>query len=868
MTDLNRLHDALRKADAAGDTQAAKRLADHIRSITAAPKEKAGITRSIADSIVELGTSVLGLPGDISKAISGKEPAFLPTSDDIDEALASMTVPGFNGTVHSGVGTPAGMDERTRFGEIAKTGADVTTMAAAGASIPLAFTKGAMTTGPQATSTVGRIAQDVVQSTARDPRYAQMVETASGLGAGAGAMAAEVMDPGDATTQMLGATAGALAPTTFVPLVAKSANVAINKVFSIFSKAGQEARAADIARHMVESQGGNVDDVYRALMSAEDVGESAALKSGDDGLLRLESWIRQMDADVDKALGEMNKNAVEEMSGLIERLARTGDPQALKMAAAMRAGAYDDAVKRTLNAAQKKAAGASAPLRGGKDAETAGEDAADLLSTAFKKLKAEESIKWSKVPAEADAVAVNTGRAWKEMQAEVPKEILDDTLKPGVRKLLSRYRQKPHLKAKDLQTLRSVLLENARSARTGATPNFAAARMYNQLADAVMDDMAGLPGYDEARAFTASIKRGYDQTFAGRSTRTTGSGERVISDRELLTRGFGGPTGGGPTANRRFGELESAAAMAGDDLAKSMRAEQERFLVGLSERFVKSDGTIKEGATEFLRKNKKLLQRFPELRDTLENSQARTEILRRVKSQAVLRNKMLQRSAISEVMKAEDPARAIGSVITGKNPQRGFKELANTAKKAGPDAVEGLRTAALENVISRSSTFDMLQQNADDVIKMMTQNGVMKSGDASRFRDLLRRASTIEQNIAKASSRAGDIGDGPEGAELLDTMIRIQGAKFGAMLAGKTTGAQLVAAGKGSLMFRKILAKNPFNKTIKILEHAAQNPKIMADLLKKHRTPKLQEQVLLRIRASLVAAGLAPADLEVEAEDQ
>jgi len=835
-------------------------------------ENKAGVTRSIADSIVELGTSVLGLPGDISKFISGKDPALLPTSDQLEAALAEFSYDNkagispaasgfpniFSGSVHSGADIPGvGMEGRTDLGRIAKAGADVASMAAVGASVPLAFAKGVKTTGPQATSTVGRIVQDVVEGAARNPRASQATETMSGLGAGIGAAAAEAVDPGDATSQTIGAVAGGLAPATFAPTILKYGGKGINKITSIFSKTGQENRAADIARHMVESQGGNVDDVIRVLNYAEDVGESAALKSGDEGLLRLESWIRQMDPDVEKGLSEMNRQAVDEMSGLIERLARTGDPQALRMAAKLRASAYDDAVKRTLDAARKKAAAASGPLRADDSAEDISEAADSVLDAAFKRLKGVEDAKWAEVPSDAPVVGVNIGRAWKDLKADTEPELLPDLIKPNIQKLLTRYRQNPNMEAGKLKKLRSYLLTEARSASSGANADYNAARVYNDLADAVMDDMAGLPGYDSARAFTRAFRNGYDQTFAGAARRTGVGGARSMAPEEVLPKAMGG---GGASANRRMSELESAAAMAGDDLATSMKAEQERFLTSFAERFVKGDGTIKDGATEFLRKNRKLLSRFPELRDTLTNAQSRTKILMNVKAQVSARNAVLKKSAISEVLGVEDPASAVGAVITGKNPQRGFRELANTAKRAGDDAVEGLKTAAMENVIGRSSSFQVLSDNMGDVIRIMTKNGVMDAGEASRFRNLLKRASTLEANMSKASGRAGDIGDGPEGAELLDTMIRSQGAKFGAFLAGHTTGAQLVAAGKGSLLFRKILAKNPFNKTVHILQHAAQNPKVMADLLAKHRSPALEEQALTRIRASLVAAGLAPDD--------
>jgi hypothetical protein len=236
-----------------------------------------------------------------------------------------------------------------------------------------------------------------------------------------------------------------------------------------------------------------------------------------------------------------------------------------------------------------------------------------------------------------------------------------------------------------------------------------------------------------------------------------------------------------------------------------------------------------------------------------------------VKGQVTTRNNAIKRSAISEIVGDEDPAAAIGRILGSREPSKGYRQIASTAKRSGPEAVEGLKTATLENVARTSgNSMDVLFRSSDDAMKMMVNSGVMSASEAGRLRNVLKRASTIERNMSNVTGRAGDIGDGPETFELMDTMIRIQGAKMGAFLAGKTTGAQLVAAGKGSQFLQNVLEKNPFFKTVEILSEAAANPKLMADLMKKHAGPEATRSALLRIRGSLVAAGIAPAELKID----
>ena len=238
--------------------------------------------------------------------------------------------------------------------------------------------------------------------------------------------------------------------------------------------------------------------------------------------------------------------------------------------------------------------------------------------------------------------------------------------------------------------------------------------------------------------------------------------------------------------------------------------------------------------------------------------QTLSNTLKDVKIREKKRQSDFDKSAISQVAANENPDVVIGSILSGKAPAETYSELASSAKKSSKSAIDGLRTATLKNrwdASGKETPFQNFQDNMESVFPLMRANEVMSPEEVSRLERIVATAAKMERNAAEVVGRAGEVAS-PVESNVLDTLIRITGAKAGASVAGETSGATLVAAGQGSKFLRKLLQNSPFDKTFKILEQAALDPQLMADLLMRTTDPKLQAAAFRRIHAALFSAAI------------
>ena len=276
----------------------AQELADYIISQANRPpekpeEEKAGITRSIADSILELGTGTLGFPANISQAL-GSDPV-TPTSAELNRMLAEQGI-------GSGAGVEdVGLSERTDYGRFAKVASDIglTAVPIAGATGMLAqgakplsaytptvsnFIRTKGSSGPDLHHAPGymrglrpespgeAIIRGVSETAAKTPRAFLAAElTAAGTAGVVGAAAGEIFPEIEGAETVGGIVGGILNPATTVPALAQGGGKVFNSIMSIFSKAGQERRAANIIAEVVEQNGGDINEVLKLLLLADDL---------------------------------------------------------------------------------------------------------------------------------------------------------------------------------------------------------------------------------------------------------------------------------------------------------------------------------------------------------------------------------------------------------------------------------------------------------------------------------------------------------------------------------------------------------------------------------------------------------------------
>lgn len=882
----------------------AQELADYIRSQANRPpekpeEEKAGITRSIADAILELGTGTLGFPANISQAL-GSDPV-TPTSAELNRMLAERGI-------HSGAGVEdVGLSERTDEGRFAKVASDIglTAVPIAGATGMLAqgakplsaytptvsnFIRTKGSSGPDLHHAPGymrglrpespgeAIIREVSETAAKTPRAFLGAElTAAGTAGVVGAAAGEIFPEIEGAETVGGIVGGILNPATTVPALAQGGGKVFNSIMSIFSKAGQERRAANIIAEVVEQNGGDINEVLKLLLLADDVPSIApsAIKTGDKGLAALQRFISQKSPDTSKALNEATEKAFQEMRDTVSKLRNTGDPQALRVAALLEREMIKDQVDQAVQIAQTDVDLAASKIDIGTTVEDTGIAVREVLDQASKKLRLIEKILWNKLPDNVNLVPKNTSQAWLKIQQDEAPELLTRRIPADFQKLLKRFGKSPMVSSKELKKFRSDLRSLAADFRSGQSPNRDGARLLEELAESVGKDMEGLANYDTAREFTSAFHEKFTKTFVGKIQSRTAYGGQGVAPESTLKDAF---SGGSATGSTRLGQIEEAAILADKNVliplaqtkaAQKVLEEQEKFLKTLAQKYLNDDNTIKPGLANFIRNNKKLLERFPGLREEFTDMQSMSNTLKDVKIKEAKRQSDFDKSAFGQVAGSENSDQVIGTILAGKTPSESYSGLATAAKDSSKSAVDGLRTATLENrwnAVGKSKTpFQNFQDNMEDVFPLMELNGVMSPEDISRLKRLVSTAARMERNATEVIGRAGDVAS-PVESNALDTIIRITGAKLGASVAGKTSGATLVAAGQGSKFLRKLLENTPFDKTFKILEQAALDPQLMADLLIRSGDPKLQVAAFRRIHAALFSAAIVEEPPEQQEE--
>jgi hypothetical protein len=520
--------------------------------------------------------------------------------------------------------------------------------------------------------------------------------------------------------------------------------------------------------------------------------------------------------------------------------------------------------------------------------------AREILEQAEKNARGVEDQLWAKVPNKN--ASVEAGGFLDALATAKGRLLPTEELPSPIRGLDKAFEKEPPT-VESLLKARSRLLALARDARAGATPDRTAAGIYDSLANAALDDVAGAVGEagQQARAFSRAINDRFSRSFAGEVLGTSATGGARIAPELTLERAMGG---GGPQGELRMRELEQAAAPidfgsivgAGRtrDLSPQMRIVQEQFLRANAEKLINPNtGQIAPGRVEtFLRDNRDLMQRFPGLGDDLRAAgeasrdvAAATAEVRKIQASAqelertVTSKIQKQIDALAKITNTEDPVRLVDSALRGPTPSADVAALARVAQRGGPEAVAGLRGAMLDSVMGvegakdfeqiRKTLFEPLSRDRPALVQVMRENGLLTATQQANLKRIIEKGAQL-QRVAQSGRRIDDL-TGPSDA-LFDFALRSAGAKAGASgIMGQASGSSLVAASAGSKYFRKILDATPRTRTQEIFKEMLENPKLLDDMLFKAQSKKQQRQRFQSINAALVQAGImAPIDFSKE----
>lgn len=462
----------------------------------------------------------------------------------------------------------------------------------------------------------------------------------------------------------------------------------------------------------------------------------------------------------------------------------------------------------------------------------------------------------------------------------------------------------------DLIDMRSNMLRIARE--YGGKGEVNNARIYGELAESLLDDIAGagqqaarpeaVEAFNAARQFSRSLNDVFTRTFAGQATKTapgavTKTGAEKLPPELLVTRAFGSNS---DVTALRMEELMDASKLIKttyDDVVQrfgrdSPQAQQLKpfyeknkgrpggitdalarvMRLAAADSIDQTTGRLNvDKLNKFVNANKATLDKLG-VTDDLTNAITAENAFRAVTD---ANSKLLQtanaQSAWSQVLKYDDPVRALSDVLASKTPVKGVQNLAKLAQKGGPDAVAGLKSTLYDYAFEKAGglgnfnptkfytiMFDEIAPNGPSLVNIMRTQGLMSVQEGNNLKRLLIPMQRIEKSMASKRMVAEEGESGIDAATAL--ALRITGAAAGKAIAhmapGQAGSSSLIAASAGSKYMRDMVQRMPRVYVKQIIQDATRDPELMALLLTQPKTQVERFRVARSLHSYLAAAGL------------
>lgn len=493
----------------------------------------------------------------------------------------------------------------------------------------------------------------------------------------------------------------------------------------------------------------------------------------------------------------------------------------------------------------------------------AGENSQEVMreiSTALDSAKATEQQYWDQVPLPRQVPTTRakaTAREWADKLGRVGEKHIPGDVK---RFLLSEDGFGDRATVKDMHDLYSELRQVARNAMAGADKRPKMANVANKVAEAILADLDAIdPNSDigrtvhEAIAYSRSLHATFDQGEVGRLLRRNISTDTTIAPELALERtvGRGGTSG----------------AVGSDDINAATLGRAEPFIRDyIKGRFqsaaVNPDGEFtRASARRFIRDNRELLARHPELRQDIENA-----VSERVSADDFAQRVTDRLGALSDKRRSVGaafldgaPDKAINAVLNADSPAQAARRLANEARKDDTGAaLDGLKGAFSDFLISKAGS-GMDGEKLFDAIRTPRLRAAMAqvftSQEMQRFNVIARELSKLD----RATTNAANVGTELSGArpnKMVEYLARVVAARQGADLGGGG-GGSLQTAQMASSRVKEALGYLVQDKAATILSDAITDEDLFKSLLLNLQSPAVERRTLPKLIPYLVGTGTA-----------
>ena len=687
----------------------------------------------------------------------------------------------------------------------------------------------------------------------------------SELFAGAGAQGAQSAAEDAGAPEWLQLTAGLIggAGVGAIPGLVRSTPSAIGarKLTSAVKTATMPYTSAggrEVARQRLQELAGGADRAEQLAreIGPTEIGLSPAQQTGDPNLLALEQEAMRRNpklrAEMDARAETAQQAATDNVRGM------GGNPTDTQTFFDRRRADFRSEI---MGVVDRVTGGALRPKS--KNSEIINsQEVADQIKAAQDAAKAQESALWGNVPKGTQVGTTRSRQVAQELIAATPRAQRDDIprvvqelLGPDSNSAFGEFET-----VSEMHGLYSKLRETARAARSGTNQQRNLARISDEIADAILEDLGAGAGQtsvgrtiDEARAFSAEMHQIFDQGIVGRLMKQSVDGDRSIDPALTLDRSVG--RSGSQGAINADGIRAAAGSGVDSQIEDFLKGRFDRAAFGADGKF-----NPKAGRT-FMRDNADMMERFPGLKDTFDKAlgtQTRAASVT-ARKDSVLTNMDNPSKSQTAAFNAAPAETAIDAVFKAKKPSVAARELAATARKdKSGKALDGLKGSFADYVI-RSST-DVNGLNGDAMLRFLskpenvaTLRSAMPEGDVNRMRAIARELKKL-RNGRKAAPDIGGLSPRSPN-RVIEYVARIVAANQGAK-AGKGA-ASLQTAQMASGRMKALLGNLQNDKAEQMLIDAVTDPELFRLLLVDPGSVKLAPVQVNRLAPYFTGAGAA-----------
>jgi len=711
---------------------------------------------------------------------------------------------------------------------------------------------------------VSQTVDDIVKTTAANPGTTAAVETGLALAPSVGAGLAEQARPGDPTTRMYGELAGAFSPVV-LSTVLPTLTANLTRALGTLTPSGREREAAKLVQTDQLKRGADLTAEAKKLREAKGSGTAGQI-TGNQGFLAIENELVRSGGQISEDIKKQTQLAINEFNDAYRAAITSGDPELVRLAAQTRQDYLVQSLDERVKTAAKRAQDLQSTNMPNVDRAQINKQARDIVESALVTARKTENQLWSGVKRDLVVQADNTLSAFNDVKASLASgEELPAPLKAVIKDIKKDQKKKKLGKGEtttgNLLRTRSRYLELAREAR--AQNKFGDARMYSQVADAMLKDLDPVTGdiAKTAREFSRELNKKFTQGFVGKTLGFDRDGGITVDPTRTLDVARSGQD------QQTLLNLQALRSAAGDQSGDMMQLQQ-RFLQSFASDATNYDGSVNpQKLDNFIRSNSQTIQDLG-LTDTFTNTEQAARLAERVADQALQGTKFARtKSTTAKVLGTNNVNEFINRVLRSGDVAGGIKDVSRLAKKSGdPSVLDGLRYGVYETLLDNATTssgmisgtrLDQLlnaKTGNQTVRQTLMVNGLFDSQQMKNLDRLIAKTKEFESALANTDQFENLLG---KEDIFFDLLLRIGGANLGGSSAlGQAAGTPLVLAGAGVRTAKNAFEKMPKLRVKTILAEAIKNPKLMADLLERPTTAKLKAARNKRLNAVLVQAGI------------